>query len=99
MQGAERDCKGVLGWLYRRGAWCRLVDAARQRVASIWLVLGSQCGFWARVPPSPIYILSLNHISTLLLYAHLLLSDPEPEASKMSLEVSKMPEEAFVPPS
>ena len=95
--GAEGDREGAgdaLVWLCRMGAWCRLVDEARQRVNSIWLVLGSHRGFWRESLASPIYILILSPCPQLLFwFAPLPLSDPEPEASKMSLEVSKMPKE------
>lgn len=101
--GAEGDREGAgdaLVWLCRMGTWCRLVDEARQRVNSIWLVLGSHCGFWRESLPSPIYILILSPCPQLLFwFAPLPLSDPEPEASKMSLEVSKMPNEPELKPS
>lgn len=85
--GAEGDSDfagNALIWLCGRDTWRRQVDGARRRGDSTWLGLGGHSGFWSgRAPPQ---------------FVHHYLSDPEPEASKTSLEASKMPDEPFVAP-
>lgn len=84
MQGQKGTVtlQGMLWSGYVRGAHGGLVDGVRQRGDSIWLGLGGHSGFWSG--------------RARLQFAHHYLSDPEPEASKIFLEASKMPDEPFV---